>query len=388
VFDYAEFETITHIWFSHEHPDHFSPPVLKKIPELTRRRITVLFQSTKDRRVATYCERLGFKVAELPQGREYPLADSVSVTCGTVDADSWLYARASGVGILNVNDCQIATAGSARRVRDQCGAIDILLTQFSYAQWPGNDQDMAAHHRAAQQKLEQIRTQLEVFRPAVCVPFASFVWFSHEENFYMNEAVNTVDVARRVIEENDSECVVLYPGDVWAPFNAFDSQASIAKYVVDWSRIGSRPRGRSPRVGEDHLIAAAQTFLERIRQRTVLWTLRPLTWLGYLTDVNVHLTDLNATYRFSIFRGFSRDYTLSADVALSAHSLLFCFQFDFGIDTLFINGRLQERSGGGARKLSRQFAVARHNNNGAYFPRAYFNWESVKNRVMQRLMLS
>jgi len=45
-FSYRDFERITHIWFSHEHPDHFAPPNLRKIPEEYRRRITVLSHGT------------------------------------------------------------------------------------------------------------------------------------------------------------------------------------------------------------------------------------------------------------------------------------------------------------------------------------------------------
>ena len=45
---YNDFANITHIWFSHEHPDHFNPPNLKKIPEQYRRKIKVLFHHTKD----------------------------------------------------------------------------------------------------------------------------------------------------------------------------------------------------------------------------------------------------------------------------------------------------------------------------------------------------
>ncbi|HYK66081.1 MAG TPA: MBL fold metallo-hydrolase, partial [Patescibacteria group bacterium] len=65
-FRYDEFDTITHIWFSHEHPDHFSPPNLRRIPEQARPRITILFQQTLDRKVIRYCEGLGFgRVVEL-----------------------------------------------------------------------------------------------------------------------------------------------------------------------------------------------------------------------------------------------------------------------------------------------------------------------------------
>jgi len=33
-----EFKNITHIWLSHEHPDHFSHSVLKSIPEEFRKK--------------------------------------------------------------------------------------------------------------------------------------------------------------------------------------------------------------------------------------------------------------------------------------------------------------------------------------------------------------
>jgi len=41
IFRYEDFARVTHIWFSHEHPDHFSPSNLKRIPEQFRRNVTV-----------------------------------------------------------------------------------------------------------------------------------------------------------------------------------------------------------------------------------------------------------------------------------------------------------------------------------------------------------
>ena len=60
-FTIEDFDKITHIWFSHEHPDHFHPLVLKTIPENFRKKITVLFQYTLDHRVAKKCKELKFK---------------------------------------------------------------------------------------------------------------------------------------------------------------------------------------------------------------------------------------------------------------------------------------------------------------------------------------
>src|SRR5262249_60041968 len=60
-FRFEDFKNITHLWFSHEHPDHFSPPNLRKIPAPDRARITVLYKTTRDRKVVNFCRELGFK---------------------------------------------------------------------------------------------------------------------------------------------------------------------------------------------------------------------------------------------------------------------------------------------------------------------------------------
>src|SRR5579871_5347090 len=64
---FDDFRNITHIWFSHEHPDHFLPDNLKKISEGHRRAIHVLYQTTKDKKVLGFCRHIGFgEVTELP----------------------------------------------------------------------------------------------------------------------------------------------------------------------------------------------------------------------------------------------------------------------------------------------------------------------------------
>src|SRR6185312_702227 len=58
-FKAEDFRDVTHIWFSHEHPDHFVPSTLKMIPSDIRKKICVLFQKTKDKKVIKYCQNLG-----------------------------------------------------------------------------------------------------------------------------------------------------------------------------------------------------------------------------------------------------------------------------------------------------------------------------------------
>ena len=62
------FTKASHIWISHEHPDHFNLNSLKHITSNieSERKPTLLFQKTKDGRVANYCEqKLGMKIEEI-----------------------------------------------------------------------------------------------------------------------------------------------------------------------------------------------------------------------------------------------------------------------------------------------------------------------------------
>ena len=63
-------DQITHIWISHEHPDHFSVKDLKYIYNLNKN-IKILFQETLDKRVISFCKNLGFNVIEVKNFQKY-----------------------------------------------------------------------------------------------------------------------------------------------------------------------------------------------------------------------------------------------------------------------------------------------------------------------------
>ena len=58
----------SHIYISHEHPDHFSAsfflnPEIKKT--ILENNISILFQNTKDKRVKNFLEKNGYSVQEI-----------------------------------------------------------------------------------------------------------------------------------------------------------------------------------------------------------------------------------------------------------------------------------------------------------------------------------
>ncbi len=383
-FRYEDFGGMTHIWFSHEHPDHFSPPNLRRIPEQHRRRITVLFRETRDRRVLRFCDSLGFRVQELAFNRPVELAAGLSIVCGPQGLlDSWMALSESGQTLLNMNDCVFEDPGALAFIKQQVGTVDVLLSQFSYASWIGNEGDLASHRMHADDKLTEMRRQIQAFAPRWFIPFASYIYFSHAENFYMNLATNRVgDVYRHAQEELGCETVVLYPGDVWEIGSTHDSIPAIRSYTAALEAALVRPPDRSRIVTLDELDRAATALIERSRRRNSQLLLK------LLPSAVVHLTDLGMDVEFSYRLGLRQVFEKQPELSLSSDSLLYCLEFDWGGNTLEINGRYQVFAGRDPEWFFRLFRVPQHNASGERLEEvvAQKTWRCVR-RLLGYLIL-
>jgi hypothetical protein len=80
------------IYYSHEHPDHFSIPFLKSINKEIRNEITIIFQKTRDKRVKSFLENQGFAVLELDDRAKAKISNDFFITIGQVPFyDSWAF---------------------------------------------------------------------------------------------------------------------------------------------------------------------------------------------------------------------------------------------------------------------------------------------------------
>jgi len=68
--DSSELKIITHIWYSHEHPDHFSIQDLNLIHKINNK-IKIIFQNTKDKRVLNFLRKKGLEVIEVDNYQKY-----------------------------------------------------------------------------------------------------------------------------------------------------------------------------------------------------------------------------------------------------------------------------------------------------------------------------
>ncbi|XDA96726.1 MBL fold metallo-hydrolase [Sulfitobacter sp. LCG007] len=381
----ALLERVTHLWLSHEHPDHFSIAFFKRYGDILKRRmIPILFQKTDDRRVASFLEKSGFDVQELAFDRAVTLAPGFAVTC-MMDGfyDSALLIESGEEKILNLNDCEVTTPARAKEVHRITGDVDVLLTQFSFAAWKGGEENRSWREEAAREKLATMRLQIETFHPAQVVPFASFVYFSNRRNVYLNDAVNTPDQVVDTFSDSDAGIVVMQPYDVLGgPQEALDEAAALAFWRARYDGLSEAPLNRF--AGTD--IESLQTGFVKYRARVMrnnsgglMRAVRRLSPVKAFHPVVVELDDLGLAVKIDLFADTLAVTEASAHLRMNSESLLFIFDNTFGYDTLTVNGCFEEAQPGGFVHATKTLAIENLNNLGIHFtPATLFNARIIK----------
>ena len=377
-----QLEKITHIVFSHEHPDHFSIPFLKKIQPDLRSSITVLYQETFDKRVKKFCENLNYNFIEIKNNTEIELSKNFKIIIGKVPFyDSWINFQVFNKNILNVNDCVLENIDLVYKIKRILNKkIDVLFTQFSYANFIEEDQQK----ELAKKQLEKIKIQDHVFKPSYIVPFASFIYFSNKENKFMNKNINTLNNTLDFLTSNcKARTIILKPNEEWN-FENKDNNNSIKFWEEIYNNIEKLkyyPPEKSKSI--DELDKEQREYLIKVKDRNNKFLIYILTKINFFPELIIYLTDLNQFFSFNLINKLNKlknnDY--KNFISLNSNSLFFIFKFDYGLDTLLINARMKCNKNY-LKKVIRCFILGSLNNTGRYlkFTNIYkfFNLDFIK----------
>lgn len=375
------------IWLSHEHPDHFSIEFFKKFQP---RQAKILFQWTRDKRVVSYFKKSGYEVIEIGDGEAFDLSPTESLMVRrNGHYDSWSLYRNAQHSILNLNDCHFPDSRELERMKRDLGPIDVLLTQFSYASWRGGRAHAELRRRSAAEKLETVLRQVRGIEPKFVIPFASFVYFSHQENSYLNDSVGTVDSFQAALKGAVSTPVILSPGDTWEVGSARDNQPSTMFWRQAYANVPNLPfQAPGPSVSPEQLRAHFDVYRRRVGSKNSLSIMRLLSLLpglGAFRPFTIRLSDLGKTYRFSFWNGLEEMPSGEAyNVEMTSENLSFVFLNEFGYDTLTVNGRF-EADAAGFRTMTKNFAIGSLNAMGLNLSPSFVKNLDVAWLLMKRL---
>lgn len=356
-------ENITHIWISHEHPDHFSIKFFKDFKDLIiKNKIKIVFQNTKDKRVFNYLNKNGFEVIEINNLEKYKINNNFNLTLYKSDFyDSALILEIDDKVIFNLNDCPINNRKELSFLIKHFKKCDLLLTQFSYAAWKGGKNNTLWRKNAAKSKQEALLAQSNYLNAKNTIPFASFIYFSNEKNFYLNDHVNKPDDILKLNKYTGSNICFFKPGEEQYLETLNQSKDSIYFWRKIYEDIYQRNLIiNKTKFNETETIKNAKKYIEDIFKTNsyyIIYILRNLSFLKIFSPINIYIEDFDKCYTFDFIYGFNKiDNNLKIDLKIHSNFLNFIFLNNFGFDTLTVNGcfEVKEKS---FSKITKTFAI-------------------------------
>lgn len=378
----VNWDEITHIWISHEHPDHFHVPSLKSIPIEAKNKIIVLYQKTTDRKVRNWLTANGFTCRELTESRDYVLSDNVKIRTGsTPQDDSWLLIDDGKTRFVNMNDCETKSPSDPHvmsHYASKIGTVDVFASQFTWASYIGPDEEFRA--AVASELFEKIAYQAECLGAKFFIPFASFSYFSHPESFAQNFGNNKVhDVVSYMNENTACESIVLYPGDDWSVGRKFENAASLTKYKRAYDLALRAPlKDKTKTFDFNQLRLKAELYLYRMNEKNMS------SFLTRLKPIDIWITDLSKQVTLSFEGGLviSKRSRAEANFETSSDLIATWFDWDYGGTTIYISGRLHYNDTSRYREAYEYFFISNGNNRGESWPLF-----SLKRRIRVRLLM-
>lgn len=363
-------DNITHIWISHEHPDHFSIKFFKTFKEkIIENSIKILFQKTDDKRVLNFLKNMGFLVEELEFKKEIFLSDEFSVTC-LKDGfyDSALFVKNKNEKILNLNDCEINTKNRAMELFSLTGEVDILLTQFSYAGWKGGKENKKWRKDGAKEKIDTMNLQVSIFKPKFTIPFASFIYFSNEDNFYLNDSINKPSYVLDYFSAKESQIILMKPNDEFKGyFDKTKQNSALSFWEEKYGLINTYKLQKYDKIALNDIEKNFEKYCIRIAKKNNMSLIRCLKFLSPISifkPVIVKLTDLKCTLKFDYVSKKLSTSNENAMLSMKSESLNFLFINSFGFDTLTVNGCFEEERKSGFVLATKTLAIENLNNLG------------------------
>ena len=377
-------DDVTHLWISHEHPDHFSIGFFKKFgAKLKSNNTQILFQDTKDKRVEGFLFKSGYNLNVIGFNCWLNLANDFEILCFKDGFyDSGLAIKTSDKTIINLNDCEIKDILTCEEVIKITGVCDVLVTQFSYAAWKGGVANVGWRQLAAKEKIDTMKRQASCFKPTVMIPFASYIYFSNNANFYLNDAANKPNDVIEAFIGHDTNVNVMKPFEV---FDDLESEIDNTEAVDFWNRA-ARVIDRNNLKGYDlvplrQLEESFGSYTNRIFKNNTKWFMQLVRYLSPISafkPVVNRITDLDVKITLDLFADSLKTCTSAADISMSSESLNFILINSFGFDTLTVNGCFEEETDSGFSRATRTLAIENLNNMGIGFrPGIIINYKLV-----------
>ena len=329
-----------YIWISHEHPDHFSIPTLLQL----QKKCTFLFQETKDKKVKKFLEGKNHTVIELKHKEAAIFGDLelTSISCDGYDS-SLLVKYPDGKILLNINDARVELNSHLDKeivplLENE--TLDLLTFQFSYANWAGNKGDRKTPYFLQQEADKKNDEVISKLKPKIIFPFASFVYFSHEENFFWNDNNWLEHVFQKY---SLIEPTLIFPmSDKYVNLNKIDKfnyEDSNKSALVFWKNKHKNLKIKD-KIKSHTLNQIKESYLKFNQKINDNNKFLQFAKKGKNIFINIKITDLDKIIRVGLIESSFEVVKETESISVSSETTDFLFTHLFARGTVTINGRI------------------------------------------------
>ena len=342
---------LTHIYISHEHPDHFSLDFFISYKYLlNEKNVTILFQKTKDKRVLNFFRKIiNLKVIEVDNNWIYLSKNNKCRIFRNGIIDSAIVLETKEVVYININDCDfdyLSLCSIKKKINHE--KPKILFKQFSYAAWRATDEWLI---KAAKFKIESFIENAKFLKVDILIPFASFAFFSHEDNFHLNKHINTpLKISNYFISEKIKFTFMLPWPNLISTFDLIYNE-NIRKEINNnglkfWNEHYSKLKINYFNKNLNEILKSDfDNFLKDIsltNNLTLMKFIRYLTFGKIFGDVLIFISDKNIVYKI----GFNKIKQINPNnkhhISMNFNSFYNMITKIYGVDTISINGKFKE----------------------------------------------
>ena len=258
---------------------------------------------------------------------------------------------------FNFNDCGTKAKQFKfvmKKFANDIGEIDILASQFGFASYLGSNKKI--RKKSAKSVLEKVDYQIEVLKPNYYIPFASFSYFSHQENFFQNEDNNSIfDIYNLVMKKRRTNPVVMYPGDEWEPEKAYHNQTSLKKYKKDYDKVLKKPlKDFTKKYDINNLIEKSLEYKKKIlKKNRLLKFFKP-------EATTIWIKDLKIPIKFDLKNGITNIKIVKSkcDIEMASDLIFGWLNFDYGGASAYISARISYNSNKAYRRAYKYFYIS------------------------------
>ncbi len=271
---------------------------------------------------------------------------------------------------MNLNDCVIKTKEDCNYISNliKKKQVDYIFVQFSYATWRASKNE---RQKMATDKIQRLKLILDHFKPTTLFPFASYIYFSHEENQDMNDSINTPYKVynSNTLKEYKDKIIFLKPMDE-INLNTLNNNElkklnlDAIKYWDEKYKIIDNKQLNQKKFSYNlnQLEEIFNKYIDNIK-KNYLFLGSLLEFFGFIKPFVVKVTDLNKTFKLS-YKNNLKISDQEHDIECTSEVLFSMLKFEYGWDSVKISGRFNSSKGSSYLKINRFFFLQSRMRNG------------------------